>query len=240
MKKPIPQSRPKATVNEFINPRAAAIFDSQVAGYFEDYHSETLPYYQSLSDEEKAKWDREPLTPTDMVVMWENAAANYCQSPIEQMLLAALMFCSTGYGPHPLEIWHPDLPFAPPRGSVFLTTQFEFGEYRIDLAVFGKDFSGNEFRVAVECDGYEYHKSKEQTKIDRKRDRFLLSHGWHTLRFTGSEIWRDAESCAEEVGNFVCQLFDDDLERTQRSTTTYRKRELRKLGYVSPFERGAE
>ena len=238
VKKPIPQSRAKATSNELINPKAAAIFHALAQDHAQQYRLEILPEWQGLTQAEKENRKRPPLSPIDMLIMWEDSAANQCESPIEQMMLASLMFCVTGYGPWPLEIWTNDYPDTPAPNSVFITPQFEFGSYRLDLAIFGKDFSGREFRVAVECDGHEFHKSKEQSRSDRRRDRFLQVHGWHPMRFSGAEIWANADRCAEEVGNFITKLFDDDLERLGHTSGDYQKRELKKMGYVSPFDRG--
>jgi very-short-patch-repair endonuclease len=54
--------------------------------------------------------------------------------------------------------------------------------------------------VAVECDGHDFHeKTKEQAARDKARDRRLVKAGIRVLRFTGSEIYKDANACAEEV-----------------------------------------
>ena len=48
----------------------------------------------------------------------------------------------------------------------------------LDFAIFCKD--GN---LNVECDGEEFHSSKEAQIKDRKRDNDLTSIGWSILRF---------------------------------------------------------
>jgi hypothetical protein len=68
--------------------------------------------------------------------------------------------------------------------------------YQVDIlaAVVG------ETRVVVECDGHDWHeRTKQQASYDRARDRALLRIGLPTLRFTGSDIHRDANQCACEV-----------------------------------------
>lgn len=49
--------------------------------------------------------------------------------------------------------------------------------------------------VAVELDGHDFHeRTKEQAERDKRRDRSLLSMGWTTIRFTGSEVVRSPET----------------------------------------------
>lgn len=68
--------------------------------------------------------------------------------------------------------------------------------YYIDLA-FPDKF------VAVEVDGHDYHKSKEQRTHDARKDRFLMKNGWKVIRFTGTEVHRDVEACVEEILHFT-------------------------------------
>ncbi|TVX83694.1 DUF559 domain-containing protein [Peribacillus simplex] len=44
------------------------------------------------------------------------------------------------------------------------------------------------YRIAIECDGKAFHSSKKAKARDRKRDAYLRSIGWKTLRFSGSTI----------------------------------------------------
>lgn len=54
--------------------------------------------------------------------------------------------------------------------------------------------------IGIECDGHEWHeRTKEQASSDRARDRAILRLGVPTIRFTGSDIHRDADGCALEV-----------------------------------------
>lgn len=68
------------------------------------------------------------------------------------------------------------------------------------------DFAFVEERVAIECDGHDFHeRTKEQARHDRQRDRALVAEGWRVLRFTGSEIHRSPDGCAAEVIAIVSQ-----------------------------------
>lgn len=58
--------------------------------------------------------------------------------------------------------------------------------------------------TVVEADGHEYHeRTKKQAAHDRRRDRWMQQAGFHVMRFTGSEIYRDADRCALEVADFL-------------------------------------
>lgn len=71
-------------------------------------------------------------------------------------------------------------------------------------------------RLAVECDGHEWHdRTKQQAAYDRARDRELLHIGIPTVRFTGSEIHHSASRCAREVYQCLLSLPDSrDLVRS--------------------------
>lgn len=71
--------------------------------------------------------------------------------------------------------------------------------YRLDVA-FPKH------QVAVELDGHEFHSSKEARQRDAARDRDLTFRGWTVIRFTGSEIYKDAKACAHEVIDILDQI----------------------------------
>ncbi|RJQ12093.1 MAG: DUF559 domain-containing protein [Bacillota bacterium] len=69
----------------------------------------------------------------------------------------------------------------------------------MDFLVTGQ-VKGRFVRLAVESDGHTYHdKTKEQAARDRRRDCALKLAGYDVIRFAGSEILEDPESCALEV-----------------------------------------
>jgi hypothetical protein len=57
--------------------------------------------------------------------------------------------------------------------------------YRIDLAY-------PELKIAIEIDGWEYHRSRGSFDDDRSRANDLVVAGWHVLRFTSSTTDREA------------------------------------------------
>lgn len=87
----------------------------------------------------------------------------------------------------------------------FLASQVQVGDYRVDF-VFGfcADAERPKRCIIVECDGHNFHqKTKEQVARDRKRDRFLSTKYGKVIRFTGSEIFRDAAGCAAEAAQVL-------------------------------------
>lgn len=57
--------------------------------------------------------------------------------------------------------------------------------------------------IAIEIDGYEYHKSSEQFTNDRKKDRDLKLLGYDVFRFAGEEIFKTPSECLEQCFDFL-------------------------------------
>ncbi|MCP4083202.1 MAG: DUF559 domain-containing protein [Planctomycetaceae bacterium] len=100
--------------------------------------------------------------------------SRWCESPVESA------FWSVGY-------WE-----LSKHGR--LTPQVKVGRYRLDFAL-----EAQTFKLAIEIDGHDYHSSKEQRAADYQRDRSLQMRGWRVVRFSGSEVVRDAAHCVLEV-----------------------------------------
>lgn len=79
--------------------------------------------------------------------------------------------------------------------DLVLSSQVPIGPYRADFTL--GDKAGPV--LVIECDGHEFHeRTKDQASRDRRRDREILDMvGLITVRFTGREIWQDAEDCAD-------------------------------------------
>jgi very-short-patch-repair endonuclease len=143
-------------------------------------------------------------------------------SPIEDALLDALapvlgangitlLLCAEHADREGLAICHCKV-WAPPvykRGdpAVLVCRQATEGGYRVDMLLRLGNVSRSvhdagvfDAVIAVECDGHDFHeRTKQQAAYDRARDReLLIRRGLVTVRFTGSEIHRDANQCARE------------------------------------------
>jgi very-short-patch-repair endonuclease len=156
-----------------------------------------------------------------------------CESPIERLLLCALWMRGS---------WtrRLDLTMAPhfdglcmdarERSAAVIAPQVVVGPYRVDfmLAMF---FSADEplGLVAVECDGHDFHeKTKEQAARDKARDRDLQMRGIQVFRYTGSEIWRDARACADEI---LLHIYCDWSDKLTRQF----EREVKNFGSIDAY-----
>lgn len=102
-------------------------------------------------------------------------------------------------------------------GLVTIKRQVAIANYRADFLVTGRDNTGQKVSIVVECDGHEFHeKTKEQADRDKGRDRVLQSLGHQVVRFTGSDIHRNADRCAMEVRAMIA-LGEDRNEGWWRS-----------------------
>lgn len=94
------------------------------------------------------------------------------ESPIEEFMLNA--FAVEGIG-------------------IYCRPQFEIGKHRVDFAF-------PVARLAVECDGKEYHFSDTlQIERDQKRDKYLAKKGWIVMHFDGLIIRRNMEVCIKKI-----------------------------------------
>lgn len=81
-------------------------------------------------------------------------------------------------------------------------------KYRIDLAVIliQKNYNIDEIKkskLALEFDGYDYHKQPEKFKEDKIRERALKRNGWkEVLRYSGSEIYHVGKDLEKTSYNF--------------------------------------
>lgn len=130
-----------------------------------------------------------------------------CESPIEKKMLRALLSYSMAF---PTGIGDGYMVFHDGFGGVtswlsreealtdpawIVTPQAPVLTYRADFLV--ENAHG---RIVVECDGHDFHeRTKAQASHDRRRDRRMQAAGFVVMRFTGSDIHRDAERCAREV-----------------------------------------
>jgi very-short-patch-repair endonuclease len=79
-----------------------------------------------------------------------------------------------------------------------MRTQEPCGRYKIDIVI-------PKYKIAIECDGEEWHSSPKQKEHDRRKDRFLRKNGWTVIRFTGKRIVNRLESCVERVNNEIAK-----------------------------------
>lgn len=75
--------------------------------------------------------------------------------------------------------------------------------YILDFAIIGSD-KFREIKLAVECDGHEFHeRTKEQVAYRNRRDMDLQKLGFDILHFSGAEIVEDPVDCAYRTLDYL-------------------------------------
>lgn len=122
-----------------------------------------------------------------------------CESPLECRLLDA--FFSTGAFQPVAASAGVLLGYSACNGALLgqLAVKANLRHHRLDYAVIAPR---RDVFIAIEVDGG-HHFNRDQAQRDRKRDRDLASRGWTPIRFTGGEVFRDAEGCVREVVDAV-------------------------------------
>jgi len=75
--------------------------------------------------------------------------------------------------------------------------QLELREGEVLITV--PDFAYNDRKIAIYCDGYQYHASAETLELDARKRNYLQEKGWAVLTFWGRTILRNPEACASQV-----------------------------------------
>jgi very-short-patch-repair endonuclease len=70
--------------------------------------------------------------------------------------------------------------------------QYSLGRFRLD-------FAWPQFRVSVECDGFERHGSRLQWKRDRRRVAAIEAMGWRLVHLTWDDVTRRSSESVERV-----------------------------------------
>jgi len=127
------------------------------------------------------------------------------ESPIEEAMMIAFLGVNAMCPIFKFEDDYLDLPLF--QLVAHVRPQVSIAGYRVDILIEVKDDGKEVARIGVECDGHQYHDaSREAAARDKARDRALTSAGIRIMRFTGSEIHRNAVSCANDVLDVILKL----------------------------------
>ena len=85
-----------------------------------------------------------------------------------------------------------------------------------DMPVTLPDFAFPYLRIAIYCDGYEYHWERDPFQKDRQQARALQLQGWLVLRFAGSEILNDTDAVVLTVEKAIRRKTRERLNQEQR------------------------
>ncbi len=69
-----------------------------------------------------------------------------------------------------------------------------------------------DFKLIVECDGYNTHSNKEAFSKDRAKDRELQRQGYKIFRFSGQDIYKDPVGQSKELFLYLMKLEGYDPE----------------------------
>lgn len=140
-----------------------------------------------------------------------------CESPLEKILAPWLLTIQADFettGPQRPTIesdsWNETTISV---DELVLVPQYSYDKYRLDFALFYRCASWPKAAmIAIECDGHDYHDgTKEAAERDKRRNRALITAGWHLLRFSGREIHRDPEACIAEIQRLLGALYARDI-----------------------------
>lgn len=132
-------------------------------------------------------------------------------SPIEQIFLTAFRIYSLK---QPMVLPEPELQYQIKCNEHNYVADF-FLEY-IYTSVWDDDAKLNvptdvslKKPIIIECDGYEFHKTKKQMSSDYERETNLKLDGYDIIRFTGSQIYNEPLECIKKVYDYVEKLIAD-------------------------------
>ena len=95
-----------------------------------------------------------------------------------------------------------------PQEKININGKTYFADFLIDPMRTGwVTYENNDiYRLVIECDGHDFHeKTKAQVEKRNQRDMDLKSAGYDVLHFSGSQIYKDPDKCAEDVFEYVIQ-----------------------------------
>lgn len=85
------------------------------------------------------------------------------------------------------------------RHEIAFVMQYPVGRYRLDMALFFRNEGGRLFKIAVECDGKQFHEGEANAKRDQERDAFLRGEGFKVWRYPGWLLHYGAGCAADEI-----------------------------------------
>ena len=119
-----------------------------------------------------------------------------CESEIERHLLNALY------------------PALGPNAQREIEAQHIIDYY--DLPATLPDFAFPNARIAIYCDGYEYHSDRDSFLKDRQQLRGLQLQGWCVLRFSGSEILNDTDAVVFTIQTAIRRKVREQANHAER------------------------
>lgn len=130
------------------------------------------------------------------------------KSPIEQIFITAFeIYCK--YNNKENIYLFPQKEVICNKKRYYIDFEFEADDYLSHL-ILGEKIKNPNFKLAIECDGYEFHqKTKEQVQRDNEREYDLKMAGYEVLRFSGTQIYNKPLKCAEDTYNYIMRKIEE-------------------------------
>lgn len=86
--------------------------------------------------------------------------------------------------------------------------------YRADFYIDTVSYKNKTYRlktpILIELDGQKYHSTKEQRNRDYERENNLKLEGYHILRFTGSQVYKEPIRCVRKVYDYSLDIIEKE------------------------------
>ena len=87
--------------------------------------------------------------------------------------------------------------------SLVLAPQHRIEGYVVDFAIVV-------LMLVIECDGERHHTTKRDRQRDKVRQQIIEAAGWRVIRFTGTELYANADACVVETLRFASENPKDE------------------------------
>ena len=85
-----------------------------------------------------------------------------------------------------------------------------------DMPVTLPDFAFPDAKIAIYCDGYEFHSERNPFQKDRQQSRALQLQGWLVLRFAGREILNETDAVVRTIEQAIQRQARERENQPQR------------------------
>lgn len=131
------------------------------------------------------------------------------KSPIEQIFITAFEFYCRLENKKRIFLF-PQKEVIYNNKKYYIDFEFEADDYLTSL-IFEDKLKNKNFKLAIECDGYEFHqKTKEQVQHDNEREYNLKMAGYEVLRFSGIQIYNNPLKCVEDTYNYIIKRVEEE------------------------------
>lgn len=100
-------------------------------------------------------------------------------------------------------VGHEDVGFRLAKFEIAFVMQYPVANHRIDMGLFFHTLKGEPVKVAVECDGKQFHEGPENERKDALRDNRLRDAGFEVWRYPGWLLHHHAYVAANEIQDAV-------------------------------------